>query len=488
MLRLRSTDDGHRSPLESARELDLDAPRLVMPGRYQVQHERTVRDSLQSFREHTAYHAERQVSVPALVPFVHVYAAGSAIPFTFDRDSLKSYVFLGEHKTASSHQNWNAFLALLSAGPGTVVDTSLESFRGTAIRPRMDAASRLLYHAGRRTLASTARESRTASHGGKLAKGESKETTGKTDALPKTQPAAEPAPDQALGPGDVVAIVGLGRVGQRIGRILRERGAVVRGTRRSPAEASSVAADLVLPLDLAAPSNVARLLEGARALVYAAAPDQGPRSYETVYGSGLRTVLVAARAAGVERILVLGSVGVYGEDAGGEVDEETPPEPKTDNARTLFAGEDLVRDAGGVVLRLAGLYARGRGPQRALAQAPRSSWGAPRLSAPGERVVNLVHEADAALATLGVLDRFAERGAQSVFNVSDGEHLTRSRFYELVARALDIPAPVFDLPFERGSAGLGKRVASVRIRELLRGLSFPRFASFEAALAAGELT
>src|SRR5687768_2491850 len=112
----------------------------------------------------------------------------------------------------------------------------------------------------------------------------------------------------------VAAILGLGRVGARVASLLRDRGFEVRGSRRSPGPGE-------VPVDLARPETIGPLVHGASILVYAAAPPP----YELVYGTGLRAALEAARS--VERIVVLGSTSVYGEDSGALVDEDTPPAP-----------------------------------------------------------------------------------------------------------------------------------------------------------------
>lgn len=489
------------SPHEVGRELDLDAPRFVVRGQYREDVEQTVREPRQNLNFRDAQrgtHVERTLRTQAEVPFVHVYQPGEPVPLAFELDRVKDYRFLGDDKQASSRQNWNALASLLSKGERAELDASIESFRGSATRARMDTASRLLYHAHTApepvepepeetplTLVDVAKE----------AKGEEpKPAPGSAPARPRVlvrprAPTARLTPPSPLVLGDVVAIVGLGRVGSRVGRMLRARGVLVRGTKRTPGPGPIESADRVLPLDLWSPeADVAPVVEGAKALVYAAAPGHEPGSYDVVYGRGLLAVLAAAQAARVERVLVLGSVGVHGEDAGGVVSESAPPEPRDAHGRTLLAAETAAAAAGGVVLRLAGLYAKGRGPQSALARAPRTEDGRPRLRAPGERWLNLVHEEDAARAVLGVLDRFAQVAAAGrALDVSDGCPVRRSDFYGLVARAAGLPGVVFDLPVEGEGPSLGKQVLAERARALLAADGFPRFSSLERAVEAGEL-
>ncbi|MEZ0228983.1 MAG: hypothetical protein ACAI25_10190, partial [Planctomycetota bacterium] len=92
-----------------------------------------------------------------------------------------------------------------------------------------------------------------------------------------------------------------------------------------------------------------------------------------------------------------------------------------------------------------------------LSTAPRSAEGRPRLEPPAERLLNLIHEADAARAAIFAL----ERGLAGVWNVSDGRPLTRRDFYALAAQKLGLPEPIFDRPGGRG--GLGRRVSPAKL-------------------------
>ncbi len=236
----------------------------------------------------------------------------------------------------------------------------------------------------------------------------------------------------------MIAILGLGRVGRLIAEALRARGEETRGSHRRPVEGCTV-------LDLEDTSErrtraLHELTRGARSLVYAA--------------SRYDPELIARSTIPV---LLLGSTGVYGEDAGGLVDETTGPGPRDESGRTLLRAEEAALARGGCVLRLAGLYARGRGPQTLLASAPRTGDGCPRLEPPAERLLNLLHEADAARAAVFALDR----GLVGVWNVSDGRPLTRRDFYSLAARSLALGEPVFDLP--GGRPGLGRRVSNAKL-------------------------
>lgn len=242
-----------------------------------------------------------------------------------------------------------------------------------------------------------------------------------------------------------VAILGLGRVGRRIARALRADGSRVRASHRAAPAGLDADADELVALDLEDTGErrtraLEELTRGARLLVWAASRYEPP-------------LLAAARVP----VLLLGSTGVYGQDAGETVDETTDPSPRDESGRTLLRAEEAVLGDRGCVLRLAGLYARDRGPQRLLSSAPLSAEGCPRLEPPGERLLNLIHEEDAARAAVFAI----ERGLTGVWNVSDGQPLARRDFYSLAARCAGLPEPVFDRPGGRG--GLGRRVSNAKL-------------------------
>lgn len=241
----------------------------------------------------------------------------------------------------------------------------------------------------------------------------------------------------------MIAILGLGRVGRRVARALRARGETVRASHREPR--ADPDADDVVALDLAHPRErreraLSALARGARVLVWSASR----------YDADLLATVSA-------RVLLLSSVSVYTQDAGETVTEDDRgPAPRDETARELRRAEDFVLGRGGAVLRLAGIYARGRGPQTLLASAPRDPSGRPRLEPPASKLLNLIHEEDAARAALFALDR----GLEGAWNVSDGAPLTRAAFYSLAARSLGLAEPVFG---EGGPASLGKRVSNTKL-------------------------
>jgi nucleoside-diphosphate-sugar epimerase len=114
-----------------------------------------------------------------------------------------------------------------------------------------------------------------------------------------------------------IAIAGAhGQVARRLGRLLTARGDAVTGVIRNPAHAADLTADGVTPvaLDLenAGTDDVAAVLSGVDAVVFAAGagPGSGAARKDTVDRGAAVLLADAAERAGVDRYLLVSSMGV----------------------------------------------------------------------------------------------------------------------------------------------------------------------------------
>jgi nucleoside-diphosphate-sugar epimerase len=114
----------------------------------------------------------------------------------------------------------------------------------------------------------------------------------------------------------IVAIAGAhGKVARQLARLLVARGDEVRGLIRNPEHADDLRADGSEPvgcdLEAAGTEEVAEAIAGADAAVFAAGagPGSGPERKLTVDRDGAIKLLGAARSAGVERYVIVSSVG-----------------------------------------------------------------------------------------------------------------------------------------------------------------------------------
>jgi len=236
-----------------------------------------------------------------------------------------------------------------------------------------------------------------------------------------------------------------------------------------------------------AASTVAAALAEADAVLVSAAPDEGGDPVLAALGDAL---VAAPRLAS---IVLLSTVGIYGDHAGGWVDETTPPDPARAQARARIAAEDAWRALGQrrgsavAVLRLSGIY----GPRRnALVNVRRGH--ARNVVKPGQ-VFNRIHVADIAQA----IEAAVAQKAAGVFNVTDDEPTPPGDPIVLAAELLGVPPPPA-IPFAEAVKTMSpmaasfyaenRRVRNVRMKRVLGvRLRYPSYREGLRALhAAGE--
>ena len=175
-------------------------------------------------------------------------------------------------------------------------------------------------------------------------------------------------------------------------------------------------------------------------VVYAASTGGGgPEAYALAYDVGVRRALAWAQTVGATRFLFTSSTGVYRQDDGSVVDEDSPV-GGAPTADAILAGERAVLESGlpyARVLRFGGLYGPGR--HHLLDQLRR-----------GERVIggrvdhriNYLHRDDAASALLRAAT--VGRTGPRVYNVVDGRPVTKQALALWLAECLGQDTPIFD--------------------------------------------
>jgi uncharacterized protein YbjT (DUF2867 family) len=124
---------------------------------------------------------------------------------------------------------------------------------------------------------------------------------------------------------DVVIAGGHGKVARRLARLLVARGDRVRGLIRNPTHADDLREDgsepVLCDLEAAAVEEVASAIEGADTVVFAAGagPGSGAERKLTVDRDGAIKLLRAAQAAGVERYVMVSSIGAEDPPDGDDV-------------------------------------------------------------------------------------------------------------------------------------------------------------------------
>jgi UDP-glucose 4-epimerase len=249
-----------------------------------------------------------------------------------------------------------------------------------------------------------------------------------------------------------------GALGPSVVRVFRDAGYRVRALARRAG--GDLPADVeVVEGDIADRAAVDAAVRGAEVVVHLAAllhivnpPPDLAAEYERVNVEGTRLLTAAAETAGVRRLVLFSTIAVYGDSAGGVLDEASPSAATTFYARTKIAAERIVLASPiGVVLRLAAAYGpRVKGNYRSLVRAIARGRFLP-IGRGGNRRT-LIFEEDAARAALHVAE--ADLGGERLFNASDGQLHTVAEIVEAIYRAVGSPPPRLHLPLPLARAAL----------------------------------
>lgn len=248
-----------------------------------------------------------------------------------------------------------------------------------------------------------------------------------------------------------IAVLGCGYVGAEFARQARAAGHDVLGVVRSEASRDKLRAEGLAAeaFDLQT-GDWSGLPARFDAVVYAASTGGGgPEAYALAYDVGVKRALAWARAVGAHSFVFTSSTGVYRQDDGGVVDEASPV-GGAPTADAILGGERAVLDSGFAkarVLRFGGLYGPGR--HHLVDQLRR---GDNVIGGRVDHFINYLHRDDAAAAVLAAIVG-GPAGAR-VYNVGDGNPVTKEALARWVARRLGVAEPVFD-----PSAPAGPRVA-----------------------------
>ena len=276
-----------------------------------------------------------------------------------------------------------------------------------------------------------------------------------------------------------IVIAGCGDVGSALGRRLLDAGHEVWGVRRNPSRLPEglrpLAADLC---DSAALDGLPR---GIDRLVYSAAADgYTEAAYRAAYVTGVARVLDALRRHGErpDRVVLVSSTSVYGQQDGEWIDEQSPAEAEGFAPECLRTGERLVWAAPfpATVIRFGGIYGPGR--TRLIDQVR----GGGATCRP-DLYTNRIHRDDCAGALVHLLS--LEHPAPLYLGVDD-EPAAQCEVLRWLAAQLGMPAPrEVTEDGERRRRG-NKRCRNTRLRDSGWRPRYPGYRDGYAALLAAE--
>ena len=267
-----------------------------------------------------------------------------------------------------------------------------------------------------------------------------------------------------------ILIAGCGYVGAATAELFQAHGWEVEGWTHSPESAARLGGRslIVRPVDISERRAIESAAAKFDAVIHCASSGGGgPESYRRVYLEGARNLMETLCPS---RFIFTSSTSVYAQKDGEWVDEESAAEPTHESGRILREAEELVRQNGGLVARLAGIYGPGRSAllRKFLA-------GEARIEDDGSRILNQAHRDDIAAALIFLATNMP---GTAIYNVCDNEPITQRAAYEWLARKLNRPLPAAtdqSAPRKRGTSN--KRVSNRRLHALGWSPSFPNFAT-----------
>ncbi|MEO1493750.1 MAG: SDR family oxidoreductase [Pseudomonadota bacterium] len=280
----------------------------------------------------------------------------------------------------------------------------------------------------------------------------------------------------------VLLSFGHGYSARALAPLLLARGWSVIGTTRSAEKAEAIAATGVEPA-LWPPADAEALVGRATHILISAGPGEDGDPVLAACGDAIR-----ARADKITWAGYLSTTGVYGDRAGGWVDEASECRPSTRRGQWRLAAEEAWQGIDGLplhIFRLAGIYGPGRGPFSKV-----RAGTARRIIKPGQ-VFSRIHVEDIAAVLSASIDR-PNPGA--IYNVCDSEAAqpqdVLSHAADLLGVALPPEVPIEQAemsPMARSFYAESKRVSNARmLRELGVVLRYPDYRAGLADLLARE--
>ena len=275
---------------------------------------------------------------------------------------------------------------------------------------------------------------------------------------------------------------GHGYSAQALTRLLLPQGWTVIGTTRTSAKAEALAATGVIPA-IWPGADMTTALDSATHLLISAAPDDGGDPV-------LRELApqIAERASRFQWVGYLSTTGVYGDNSGDWVDENSPLTPATKRGQARVEAEAAWAAISGLplhIFRLAGIYGPGRGPFAKVRN------GTARRIIKQGQVFSRTHVEDIALVLAASI---ARPNPGAAYNVCDDDPAPPQDVIGYAAELLGLPLPPAEdfetaemTPMARSFYAESKKVRNDRIKdELGVRLKYPDYRSGLRALLAEE--
>lgn len=272
-----------------------------------------------------------------------------------------------------------------------------------------------------------------------------------------------------------IYLAGCGKIGQRLGKRLTTDGHHVVGLKRGQANVGFP----IIPTDLADAEAVKQLPPDADAVVFTVTPTAfSERGYANVYDDILGNMLsYAKRCPTLPLFILVSSTGVYGQQNGEWVDENSETQPDTYSGRWVLFGEQQLRKtlSNTVSVRFAGIYGdnRTRLIQQALS-------GQPIQQTPPQWT-NRVHEDDCVGVLHFLLNQYDKKTTlEDIYLVCDDTPVSRYNVSAAICELANQPKP--PIKTDNLSNRCNKRCDNQRIKQLGYRFVYPTFQQGYAAI------
>ncbi|MGY8769308.1 MAG: SDR family oxidoreductase [Pirellulales bacterium] len=238
-------------------------------------------------------------------------------------------------------------------------------------------------------------------------------------------------------------IIGCGYLGLRVAQTWISAGDQVFALTRSKENGAKFQELGITPViaDVTNPQTLTDLPSCDTVLFAVGFDRKSDHSIEAVYVQGLQNVINYLEVP-PQQFIYISSTGVYGDAGGAVVNEHTMCEPRRPGGKACLTAERFLLShpqfqQSAIILRLAGIYGPGRIPRSRDLQ---NQVPIPTL---GDGALNLIHVDDANEAVQLVTDAPVQ---SHIYNVSDGNSVSRREYYQHLAQLLNAPDPVFKEP------------------------------------------
>ncbi len=230
--------------------------------------------------------------------------------------------------------------------------------------------------------------------------------------------------------------MGFGDIGQRVAHLWLTQGVTVYGLARSLEKQRQMQALGVRPIqaDLDDPSTLANFsLDNGLLYWFVPPPAQGQADPR------MQNLLASLRSCpSPGRVIAISTSGVYGDQQGRLVSEDTPPNPQVDRAHRRLDMETQLNAWGKqhaipiITLRVGGIYGPGRLPLKRIKD------GVPLLKEALAPKTNRIHADDLARVCVAAAVR---PDKSRTYNISDGQESNMTEYFFVLADHFGLPRP-----------------------------------------------